>query len=100
MAKNGEEHWRTRYVLNPNDPCFEWSLGLLFGGFFHPKIEDKKLLGIVSLILLGVKTFRVGDRWLQSPIILDGNFCDKMILLNMPGIFFGGRSTVGYLEEK
>ena len=29
-------------TLNPNDPCFEWSLALLFLGFFSdPEIEEK-----------------------------------------------------------
>ena len=33
------------YTCNPHDPCFDCK-GPSFGGFFHPKIEDKQVPGI------------------------------------------------------
>ena len=31
------------YTWNPNDPCCDWSLGLLLEGCFAPKLEDKQV---------------------------------------------------------
>jgi len=39
---------------NPNDPCFDWSLGLLLEGS-KPKTEDKQVPGTSTSIIGAMK---------------------------------------------
>ena len=48
----------TIYTWNPNDPCFEWSSGLLLEGL-NPKIEDNQVPGISIYIYICIYILRL-----------------------------------------
>ena len=60
------------YTWNPNDTCFEWSLGLLLESS-NPTIEDKQVPGIYIYTLYIFILFDICDLYIsQEPDLLFG----------------------------